>query len=255
MHFGDAIILGIVEGLTEFLPISSTAHLLLVERLLSIPVGGFASTFAIGIQLGAIAAVVNVYWRTLISDFGLWKKIAAAFIPTALIGLALHSYVKTYLFASLSIIAWALLLGGIVLLIAEWLLKKREETTSETASMTYAQALMIGLFQSLALVPGVSRAAATIIGGMSLGISRQAIVQFSFVLAIPTMLAATALDLLKSDFTFSSQEWGLFAVGFVVAWIVALIAIKFLLRFIERHTFIIFGIYRIILGLILLLFI
>ncbi|HYC83537.1 MAG TPA: undecaprenyl-diphosphatase UppP [Candidatus Paceibacterota bacterium] len=254
MELTDAFILGVVEGLTEFLPISSTAHLLLTERLLNVPADAFSSFFVIGIQLGAIAAVLNVYWRTLLEDFTIWKKIAAAFVPTALIGLALHSYVKAYLFASLPVIAWALFLGGFVLLAAESLLKHRKKAGEESTDVSYRQAMMIGLFQSLAIVPGVSRAAATVIGGMSLGISRRAIIQFSFLLAVPTMLAATALDLLKSELSFSASQWGLFAVGFITAWLVAVGAIKFLLHFIEQHTFAVFGFYRIALGLALLLF-
>ncbi len=252
MDISTAIILGIVEGITEFLPISSTGHLLLVERFLAIPPSDFVTTFTIGIQLGAIFAVCGLYWRDLLKDWEVWKKIAAAFIPTALIGLTLYSIVKTYLLVNLSVIIWALLVGGIALLLAEWLLVNRAETVNSIETISYKQALMVGLFQSIALVPGVSRAAATIIGGMALGISRETIVKFSFLLAVPTMLSATALDLLKSPTAFGAYEWQLLIIGFVVAWLVAVVAIKFLLRFIERHTFVIFGIYRIVLALFLL---
>ncbi len=247
----QAIILGIVEGLTEFLPISSTAHLLVANRLLGLEIDSFVKSFDIFIQLGAILAVVVLYVRRFIVERRTLIAVAAAFIPTAIIGLLLYPVVKSLLLDSLFLVAWALIIGGLCLILFERWHKKRSEGT-QTVSNKNAAA--IGLFQALALIPGVSRAGATIIGGLALGISRKTIVEFSFLLAVPTMAAAVGLDLLKSDFTFSSNEWLLLAIGFVAAFLTALAAIRFFLSFIERRDFTLFGWYRIALGAAIIIF-
>lgn len=248
MTFLHAILFGVVEGITEYLPISSTAHLILTAKLLGIAQTPFQETFEVVIQLGAILAVVVLYIRSLFLSKAVLLRIAVAFIPTAIIGFALHSVVKQ-LFQSDSVILWALLLGGVFLIVFEHFHRPSHDAHADIAAMPLWKAATIGLFQSLALVPGVSRSAATIIGGLLLGVSRPAIVEFSFVLAVPTMLAASGLDLLKTDATFGTREWELLGVGFVVSFIVALIAVRWFLKFIARNSFTVFGIYRVLLAL------
>lgn len=250
----DAIILGIVEGFTEFLPISSTAHLVLSSQLLAIPESDFLSSFIIAIQLGAIASVVLVYWRMLFFDFATMKRVILAFIPTALIGFLLYKLVKGFLLENLTVIAWSLLIGGVVLLLFERWQRGVPVRTTPLSEMPYATAVLIGCIQALAIIPGVSRAGATIVGGMVLGLGRTEIVEFSFLLAIPTMLAATGYDLLKTGSSFAIHEWELLAVGFVVAFVAAYAGIRFLVRFVQTRSFAGFGIYRIALGALILVF-
>ena len=245
----QAIILGIVEGLTEFLPISSTGHLILTSKLLGLSQTNFQKSFEIAIQLGAIASVVMLYWRRFL-DPAVLSRVIAAFIPTGIIGFALYKVVKTYLFDSEAVVLWALGLGGIALIVFELLHREREDAVDDVASISYTKALLIGVFQSLSIIPGVSRAGATIVGGLILGLNRTTIVQFSFLLAVPTMLAATGYDLLKNASSFSSDEFGVLAAGFIASFIVAVLSIKFLLAFVRTHTFIPFGIYRIAVALI-----
>ncbi len=246
--------MGVVEGLTEFLPISSTAHLILTSRFLAIPESDFLGSFIIAIQLGAIASVVLVYWRTIFWEFEAMKRILVAFIPTAIIGFLLYKILKDILLESLDLIAWALLLGGVVLIVFEYWHKGRADVPeTPLRTLSYTKAFLIGCAQTLAIVPGVSRAGATILGGLALGVGRKEIVEFSFLLAIPTMLAATGYDLLKSGSSFASNEWELLAVGFGVSFIAAYVAVRFLIRFVQTHTFTAFGWYRIALGAFLLL--
>ncbi|MBI5466046.1 MAG: undecaprenyl-diphosphate phosphatase [Candidatus Kerfeldbacteria bacterium] len=242
----QSLILGLVEGVTEFLPISSTGHLILTTRLLGLDSTEFVKSFEIIIQLGAILAVVVLYWRTLFVNWAIMKRLAVAFLPTAVIGLALYRLVKQYLLGSNAVVLWAMLLGGLALIIFELVHQEPEARPDELARLPYGTALVIGLCQSLAIVPGVSRAAATIVGGLSLGLSRRAAVEFSFLLAVPTMLAATGLDLFKNASSFSSSQFGVLSAGFIVSFVVALMSIKFLLGFIKQHTFIPFGLYRIL---------
>lgn len=240
----QAVLLGIVEGITEFLPISSTGHLILTSELLGIPSSNFLKTFEISIQFGAILSVVALYWKQLLS-IELLKKLAVGFLPTGIIGFAVYPFVKSFLLDNLLLVLAMLILGGIVLIIFE-LLYKREQMEIELREITYKQSFIVGLFQSIAIVPGVSRSAATIIGGLAIGIPRRAIVEYSFLLAVPTMAAATGYDLLQNATLFSTENIGTLAVGFVVSFFVALISIKFLLQYVREHTFIPFGIYRII---------
>ncbi|MGC9610691.1 MAG: undecaprenyl-diphosphate phosphatase [Minisyncoccia bacterium] len=240
-----AVILGVVEGFTEFLPISSTAHMILVSDILKITQSDFVKTFEIVIQSGAILAVVALYWEKFL-DWELLKKIAAAFIPTGILGLVFYKLVKNYLLGDIAVILWSLSLGGILLIVFEKFFHERNEMAN-MKDISYGKAAIIGLFQSIAMIPGVSRAAATIVGGMLLGIRRELIVEFSFLLAVPTMLAATGLDLFKSSFAFSASQFGILSVGFIVSFIMAVISIKFLLNYIRRHSFAAFGYYRIVL--------
>lgn len=252
MTFLEAVILGVVEGFTEFLPVSSTAHLVISSELLRIPESAFLSSFIIAIQLGAIASVVLIFWRRIVWDFATMQRVVAAFVPTALAGFALYSLVKGYLLESLEIIAWSLFVGGIVLIVFEWWRKGKPPVATPLSQMPFATAIVIGCIQAISIVPGVSRAGATIVGGMLLGLGRKEIVEFSFLLAIPTMLAATGYDLLKTGSSFAASEWELLGVGFVVSFIAAYAGIRFLLSLVQTHSFTAFGWYRVILGALIL---
>ncbi|MBI3572460.1 undecaprenyl-diphosphatase UppP [Candidatus Kaiserbacteria bacterium] len=247
MTFLESIILGIVEGAAEFLPVSSTGHLILASSLLGILQSDFVKTFEIAIQLGAILAVVVIYWRSFL-NWLLVKKIAAAFIPTGIIGLALYQVVKTYLVGNEWVVLVALLVGGVVLIAFErW--RGERVGARDLTTLSYRDAALIGLAQAVAIIPGVSRSAATIVGGMLLGLSRAAIVEFSFLLAVPTMVAATGLSLVKAQTIFSGSEWLMLAAGLVTSFAVALASIRWLLRYVRGHSFVAFGIYRIALSL------
>jgi undecaprenyl-diphosphatase len=245
MNLLDAIILGVIEGITEFLPVSSTGHLILASVLLKLSNTDFLKSFEIAIQLGAILSVVVLYARTLLTNRVLIQKTIVAFLPTSIIGLAAYKIVKHYLLGNEPVVIGALLIGGIFLILFELWQRKKKAGSKE---ISYRQAVLIGVFQTVSMVPGVSRSAATIIGGMLLGVERQTIVEFSFLLAIPTMGAATALDIYKSGPNFSMDQIQVLIAGFVVSFIVAMLSVKFFLRYIQNHTFIAFGIYRIILA-------
>ena len=250
MGFFDSILLGIVEGITEFLPISSTGHLILTTEFLKIQHTEFVKSFEIAIQLGAILSVVVLYWRELFINKRIITRVITAFIPTAILGLIFYSIIKKYLLGNVLVVLIALFLGGIGLILFEMWYSKRKDVVREEGleSITIKKSFLIGIFQSVAMVPGISRAAATILGGLFVGIGRKTIVEFSFLLAVPTMAAATVLDLYKSAYAFSGSEFVLLATGFFVSFVVALFSIKFLLSFIKTHSFKSFGVYRIILS-------
>lgn len=252
-----AIILGITEGLTELLPISSTAHLLIASTLLHIQETEFVKTFLIGIQLGAIIAVALYYFRRVFASKIIWKKILAAFIPTAVIGYLLFDIVKNIFLENLVVVGWALLVGGVAMIAIEyWVGKKSLPSEGSVETISYKQAVILGCVQALALIPGVSRSGATILGGLVMKIPRAAIVEFSFILAIPVIAAATGLDVLKANVSlFTASEFLLLGVGGIVAGIVIWLVIVAFMRFIKRHTFKVFGWYRIVAGLLVLLFV
>jgi undecaprenyl-diphosphatase len=243
------LIFGIVEGVTEFLPISSTGHLILTAKLLQISQSEFIKSFEIVIQLGAILSVVVLYRDRFIKSWEIWKRLFVAFMPTVLIGALLYKTVKKYLLGNNEVVLWSLFIGGLFLIIFELFHKEEKDAVEELSAVSYPQALVIGLFQSVAMIPGVSRSAATIIGGLVVGLKRKNIVEFSFLLAVPTMLAATAFDLLKSSQVFKSEQLVSLGAGFVISFLVATASIKFLLNFIKRHSFISFGVYRMIIAL------
>jgi undecaprenyl-diphosphatase len=246
----NALILSIVEGVTEYLPISSTGHLILTSNLLKIAQSNFVKDFEIIIQLGAILAVVVLYFKTFIQNAKVWTKIIAAFLPTVIIGYILYKFIKSFLLGNTAITLWALLIGGILLIILELVYKEKEHHVANVESISLKNAFIIGVFQSLAVIPGVSRSAATIIGALFLGTKRKAAVEFSFLLAVPTMIAASGLDIAKSNIlSYSQSEFVALAIGFFGSFIVAILAIKFFLNFIKNHTFIPFGIYRIIVAI------
>lgn len=256
-----AIILGIVEGATEFLPVSSTGHLIIVGDLIDFLDKEKRDIFEIVIQLGSILSVVWLYQakfktitRTIASDQQSQKfvlQLLIAFIPLAVLGLLFHHQIKAVLFNPISV-AFALIAGGLVILYIEKLSLKARVTKIE--SMTILDALKIGCAQALALIPGVSRAGATILGGMSFGLSRQVATEFSFFLAVPVMFAASGYDLIKNRHLLTMDDAGLFAIGFVAAFISALFAIKTFIRFVAAHDFRVFAWYRIALGLLVLLY-
>ncbi len=254
IHALQAIILGLVEGITEFLPISSTGHLILAASALRIPSTDLVKSFEIFIQAGAILAVFLLYWKQVLLNRKVFMRVLVAFLPTAIIGLTVYKYVKQYLLGNTHVVLWSLAIGGAVLIVFELLHKEKPSAPQEIEGITYPQALLIGVFQAIAIIPGVSRSAATIVGGLMLGISRRTIVEFSFMLAIPTMAAATGLDLLKSGFSFTGQEKGMLAIGFITAFVSAYFAVAFLLRYIRSHTFISFGIYRLVIAAAFLLY-
>ncbi len=247
MDILSAAILGLVEGITEFLPVSSTGHLVLVSELLGIPMSEFLKSFEICIQLGAILAVVTLYWRSFLS-LPILKRLAAGFIPTAIIGYLLYGLIKGVFLESPLIVVIALAVGGVILILLEYFHQENEGGPDTTEAISYRQAFCVGLFQAIAVIPGVSRSGATIMGGLLLGIRRTAIVEFSFLLAVPTMLAATSLDLFKNYRSFASADVTALLVGFSVSFIVALFAIRFLLGYVRKHTFVPFGIYRIVIA-------
>lgn len=255
MDYLQVFILSLVEGLTEFLPISSTGHLVLTTKLLNIPQTDFVKSFEIIIQLGAVSAIVLLYWKTLLTKKVVWLKVLVAFLPTAVVGFTLYRLVKDILLGNTTITLLALFFGGVILIILELIYKEKDHHTDKIEDLTFKQAFLIGLAQSTSIVPGVSRAAATIIGGLFVGLKRKTAVEFSFLLAVPTMLAASGLDLIKSDFNFSQTEVIQLILGFIASFIVAILAVKFLLKFIQTHTFIPFGVYRIVLAILFWIFI
>lgn len=255
MDYSQAVILSIVEGLTEFLPVSSTGHLVLTSKFLNISQTEFVKSFEIIIQLGAILAVVCLYFKKLTTSLSLWPKLIVAFLPSAVFGLIFYSFIKSTLIGNTLVTLFALFFGGIALIFLEKIYKEEAHHLEDIDKISTKTALLVGFCQAFSMIPGVSRAAATIIGGMFLGLKRKTAVEFSFLLAVPTMAAATALDLVKSDFNFSSDELGILTVGLLGSFITAILAIKFLLKFVQNYTFIPFGIYRIILSILFFLFV
>ena len=252
MSIIDAIILGIVEGLTEFLPVSSTGHLILVSHILGLQQTEFHKTFEISIQLGSILAVVFLYREKFLNDFNLWKKLIIAFIPTGTIGFVLYKLIKSLFNPYL--VAYMLILGGIIFLVVEYYYKDKEHSIKKIDDISYLKAFMIGVFQSLAMIPGTSRSGATIIGGLLLGFDRKTAAEFSFLLAVPTMFIATLYDIYKNYHSFHIDNWINLMIGFVVSFFFAVISIKLFLDFVKKFNFVPFGIYRIILGLLFLIF-
>lgn len=248
----DAIVLGFVEGLSEFLPISSTGHLILASALLKLQQTDSHKVFEVTIQAGAMLAVVCIYRKQLVSRFDLLKKLCFAFLPTGILGFLLYKLVKSFFQPSL--VSYTLIAGGIAFIIIERYLKDRPATVTDIQDISYRQAFTIGLIQSVSMVPGVSRSGATIMGGLLTGLNRKDATEFSFLLALPTMLAATAYDIYKNYTIFNLGDWQNISIGFITSFIFAVIGIKALLRFVTSHTFIPFGIYRIVVGVLFLLF-
>lgn len=255
-----AVVLGLVEGATEFIPVSSTGHLIIVSEWLSFT-GAKAATFVIFIQLGAILAIVWLYREKLLewtfsvvrseTSRRLWLNLLVAFIPAAAVGFLFHRSIKAFLFSPL-VVAAALVAGGLAILVIEWWEPKT--SIEDLDGVSYRTALGIGIAQVLALVPGVSRSGATIMGAYVLGCSRRVATEFSFFLAIPVMAAATLFDLWESRADLSGSDVPVFAIGFIVSFLSALVVVRGFLRFVSNHTFLSFAWYRIAFGILLLVY-
>ena len=253
MNYFQAFIIAVIEGLTEFLPISSTGHMMLGTAMLGIEATPFVKLFTIAIQLGAILSVVVLYYKRFLKSFDFYIKLLVAFIPAAIFGLLLGDYIDAALENILGV-AIALFVGGIILLFVDTWFK--HNSLHEEKDITLPRAFKVGLFQCLAMWPGMSRSASTIVGGMTQGLTRQTAAEFSFFLAVPTMFAATAkklLDFYKDGLVLNSHEISILAFGNVVAFVVALLAIKSFIGFLNKHGFKGFGWYRIIVGGVLIL--
>ncbi len=253
MSFFEVLIFGLVEGITEFLPISSTAHLDFTRIILGLNLTNFLKSFQIAIQLGAILAVVYLYKDKLIHQKKYLSQIITAFIPTGIIGFVLYKIVKNYFFGNSFIMIISLFLGGILILFFEKYYKKEGEK-KDILSFSKKDLILLGIFQSLAIIPGISRSLSVIFGGKILNIEKKTITEFSFLLAIPTMLSATVYDLYKNGFAFEKGEWLDLSLGFMISFFVALFVVRWLLDYISKNSFAVFGWYRIFLAVILAFF-
>lgn len=246
MSFLEALILAIVEGITEFLPVSSTGHMIIASALMGINESSFVKIFEVNIQFGAILSVVVLYWKRFFQSLDFYFKLLVAFIPAAVIGFLLGDFIDSLL-ENVWVVATSLLVGGVILLFVDkWFQSSTEE------KVDYKKALFIGFFQCIAMIPGVSRSAATIIGGMAQGLNRKTAAEFSFFLAVPTMFAASAYKMLKGYKEITTDNLDILLFGNLVAFIVAMLAIKFFISFLTKYGFKVFGWYRIILGVFLL---
>ncbi|MBE5946483.1 MAG: undecaprenyl-diphosphate phosphatase [Lachnospiraceae bacterium] len=262
------IILGIIEGITEWLPISSTGHMLLVDEFIKMDVSDeFKEMFFVVIQLGAILAVVMLFWNKMWpfqfknkeesyikkDIFSMWFKVVVACIPGAIVTLLFDDYIEAHLHTPV-VISIALVVYGIAFIVIENWNKKRTPKIETLADITYKTALIIGLFQVLSIIPGTSRSGATIIGALLIGVSRVAAAEFTFFLAVPVMLGLSLIKVIKFGLAFSAAELVILIVGVVVAFVVSVLVIKFLMSYIKKNDFKVFGVYRIILGIIVLLY-
>jgi len=249
MDWLQALIIAIVEGITEFLPVSSTGHMIITGKVIGLESTDFVKAFIINIQFGAILSVVVLYWKRFFQSFKFYYKLFVAFIPAAIFGLLLSDYIDAML-ENVIVVAVALIVGGIILVFVDnWF-----KNPSKNQEVTYPKALVIGLFQVIAMIPGVSRSASTIIGGMTQKLNRKTAAEFSFFLAVPTMFAASGYKLLKNYQSINTDNIGVLLFGNVVAFVVALIAIKTFITFLSKNGFKIFGYYRIIVGTAILIF-
>ncbi len=249
MSILEAIILAIIEGLTEFLPVSSTGHMIIGSAMMGIEESPFVKMFTVAIQFGAILSVIVLYWRRFFQTIGFYYKLFVAFLPAAIIGFFLSDYIDMLL-ENVLVVAVMLVVGGVVLLFVDkWFNNK-----DDAEEVSYKQALNIGFFQVIAMIPGVSRSAATIIGGLTQKLSRKAAAEFSFFLAVPTMFAATVYKMYKyeKDFGFKAADINIMIIGNIVAFIVAILAIRGFVNFLTKHGFRVFGYYRIVVGLVII---
>ena len=262
MELFKAALIGIVQGITEWLPVSSTGHMILFNEFIKMNVSEtFMSTFLVVIQFGSILAVLTIFFKKLnpfdvsktkiqkSETIDLWIKVIIAVIPSGILGLLFDDTIDA-LFFNPTTVAIALIVYGIIMIMLEN--RNKKPSVNSFSEVSYKLAIGIGLFQCLALIPGTSRSGSTIIGAVLLGTSRYIATEFSFFLAVPTMLGASALKLVKTGFAFSGFEWLILATGSIVAYIVSILAIKFLLDYIKKHAFKVFGYYRIVLGILVL---
>jgi undecaprenyl-diphosphatase len=250
----QAIIIGIIEGFTEFLPISSTGHMIVASEFLGVSQDSLTKAYEVIIQFAAILAVMLIYKEKItFKQIDLWQKLFVAFLPLAIVGYIFKDQIKTLF--TVDVVAWMFIIGGLIFLIVEHFYEEKKAHVTHVEKVNYKQALWVGIAQIFSLIPGTSRAGATIIGGLLVGLDRKTSMEFSFLLAIPVMAAVTGYDLLKHYQDFADANWGAFIAGFIAAFIVAYLTIKLFLAFIQRFTFVAFGIYRIIFGVILLMMI
>lgn len=249
----EAIILSIIEGLTEFLPVSSTGHMILASAAMGMEDDAFVKTFEISIQLGAIAAIALMYIDRFLRGIDIYLKLFVAFLPTAIVGLLAYKTIKELLFNS-TVVAISLIIGGVIIILLDSRVEERGSDTLALEELSYARAFRIGLIQCLSMIPGTSRAAATIIGGVFNGLNRKQATEFSFLLAVPTMVAATGYDLLKTSADISGSELQLLGIGLVGAFISAWFAVRLFVKWVSSHGFAVFGYYRIVLGVLFLVF-
>jgi len=257
MTWLEAILLAIVEGITEFLPISSTGHMIITAALAKMKADDFFKVFIVAIQLGAIASVVVLYWKRFFQSFDFYLKLFVGFVPAVIVGLLLKKHIDALL-ERVDVVAFALLLGGVILLFVDKWFAKNELSANPNTNINFRTAFWIGCFQCIAMIPGISRSAATIIGGLTQGLNRKTSAEFSFFLAVPTMFAATVKSLWDSKEIFLKQsqtEWQLLLLGNAVAFVVAMLAIKFFIGFLTKYGFRFFGWYRIAVGVVLLILI
>jgi len=252
MTLFDAIILGIVEGITEYLPVSSTAHLVLTAQLLGLKQDAFMKAYEIIVQIAPIFSVMLIYKERLIQSYSLWYKLIVSFIPTGIVGLLFHEQIEA-MFSTNSTVA-LMIVTGVVFLLIEYFYKEKSHHVDDLNRVSYQQAFFIGVFQILSLVPGISRSGVTILGAMLLGLKREAAMSFSFLLAIPTMGAASGYMMLKEYETILSGSAALLFVGFIISFIVGYIAVKSFLAIVARYNFTPFGIYLVVAGLLFGLF-
>ena len=252
MDIIQAITLSIVEGITEFLPISSTGHMIVVSQLLNIPQSSIHINFEITVQLSAILAVCYQYSEKLRKGLNLWKKILVSFIPTGTVGLLFYKEITTLF--SVTTVALSFIIGGIVFLIVEKFYREDKNTTKSLEDITYRQSLIVGIAQVFSLIPGTSRSGATIIGGLLSNLDRKTATEFSFLCAIPVMLTTTLFSMYKNLGELNTGNISPLIVGSVITFFVALITVRLFLKYLDRYNFVPFGIYRIVFGLILLLF-
>lgn len=254
MTYLHSIILGIVEGLTEFLPISSTGHMIITSSVMGIEDNSFTKAFEVIIQFGAILSVLVLYWKRFLPNWNFYKKLFVAFLPTAIIGFILKDVVENLL-GNVQVVAWSLILGGLVLVWSDKAFAHLTSVGRKTSDLSYLDSVKLGLFQAIAMIPGVSRSGATIMGGLTLGLNKREAAEFSFFLAVPTMAAATLYKLLKIYKTIQPEQINVLMVGLVVSFIVAMIAIKGFIGIVTRYGFRGFGYYRIVLGVVILVMI
>lgn len=253
MTFFQLVLLSFIEGLTEFLPVSSTGHLILTSAVLGIQDEGFIKSFNIIIQFGAILSVLVLYWRRFLPDLEFYKKLVIAFLPAAVIGLAVKSKIDILL-GSVQVVAWALVVGGVILVWTDRYFEKHMGRM-RIETMTWKDCLKLGFLQCFAFIPGVSRSAATIVGGLYLGMTRKEAAEFSFFLAVPTLAGATLVKTLGIVKTLDSAHWGYLAAGMGLSFLFALFAVKIFIGMVSRFGFKHFGYYRIALGALILFFI
>jgi undecaprenyl-diphosphatase len=251
MSFFQTIILAVIEGLTEFLPVSSTGHMILAQSFMHIPNDEFVKTFEIVIQLGAILAVLVLYIKRFFVSINIYLKLFVAFLPTGVAGVLAYKIIKQYLFNPF-IVSFSLIIGGVVLILLDAWSGRKQTEYKDIEDINYGGALKIGAIQCVSMIPGVSRAAATIFGGIFAGFDRKQAAEFSFLLAIPTMCAASAKDLWESKELITSENMLLLLIGSAVAFVVAAIAVKAFVAFLTRYGFKYFGYYRILLGILFL---